>query len=422
MRCPVRINPIGVLCGAASLVLCSCADAPFGWMLDDPGAEQPDASSALGGQPEIAVAEGPFRHDAFAWQRRWTPAVLEAVAQPSAEIDGLLVLMGEVEWPAGPQLVRTEADLTLLAALERPVGIALRVGVPPAGWGPQVAEATLAAVEDLRAEAEASGLQPSELHLDIDVPTSRLDSYASWLPRVRAAWPGVPLTITGLPTWLESDSLPAVLGTVDGWVLQVHWLDRWWGRLLDSDQARAAVWSAGALGTPFRVALPTYRSRGVRGEPSALVDLLQGWSLRRPANMTGVVWFRLPVDGERDTLPRAAFEAVLGGRVPTATAEVTVAEATEEAAPGTLDVFVTATGEDEVMNPCVEVAWDGHSPVALDAVRGTPESEAGRAWFEVQGLVRPGDEPRPAGWIRLAPGEVVREATVVDDRSCGYGW
>jgi hypothetical protein len=422
MRCPAWIDPIETLCSVAVLVLCSCVDEPSRWKLAEPDALRPEAASVAGDQAEVAVANGPFRHDAFAWQRRWTPAVREAVAHPSAELDGLLVLLGEVEWADGPRLVRTEADLTLLAAGERPVGVALRVGMPPDGWGPMVAEATVDAVEDLRVAAAAAGFLPSELHLDIDVPTSRLDSYASWLSRIRAAWPGVPLTITGLPTWLESDSLPTVLDNVDGWVLQVHWLDTYRSRLLVSDRARDAVWQAGALGPPFRVALPTYRSSGRRCEPSVLVDLLEGWNQRRPANMTGVVWFRLPVDGERDTLPRAAFEAVLAGRVPTAVAEVTVVEATEEAAPGTLDVFVTATGEDEVMNPCVELAWDGHSPVALDAVRGEPSSDSGRAWFEVQGLVRPGDEPRPAGWIRLTPGEVVREAIVVDGHSCGHGW
>ena len=221
MWCPPRIRPIEPQWGAALLIACACVDPPSPWEFDKTDAQHPEAWFPEDPQSTVALAEGPSRHDAFAWQRHWTPAVREAVAQPSAELDGLIVLMGEVEWPDGPQLVRTEADLTLLAASDRPVGAALRVGMPPSGWGPTVAEATVEAVEDLRAASETSGFQPSELHLDIDVPTSRLDSYASWLPRVRAAWPSVPLTITGLPTWLESGSLPAVLDTVDGWVLQV---------------------------------------------------------------------------------------------------------------------------------------------------------------------------------------------------------
>jgi hypothetical protein len=420
MRCPPRISPFEFLRGATLLVLCACADAPHPEAIDEAGAQRRPLSSTVNAAPTVAEAEGPLRHDTFVWQRRWTPAVRDAITQPSAELDGMLVLMGEVEWPDGPRFVRTEADLTVLAASDDPTGLALRVGMPPTGWGPQVADAAVKAVRELRITAELEGFRPSELHLDIDVPTSRLDSYAAWLPRVRDAWPGVPLTITGLPTWLDSDALPAVLATVDGWVLQVHWLDSYWDRLLDPDRAQSALWKAGTLKTPFRVALPTYRSNGVRCEPSVLVDLLDDWSKQRPANMVGVAWFRLPVAGERDTLTPAAFNAVLAGRVPTSMVEVGVAEATDQAAPGTLDVFVTATGEDEVMNPCVELTWDGHSPLAIDAVRGEPDSGSGWARFEVQGLVRPGDAPRPAGWIRLAPGEEVRDALFVGDGGCGY--
>jgi hypothetical protein len=401
---PVRFRPSSFLWGASLLFLGACSEPP-------PGEE-----------PQSWATESPLLHDAFVWQRRWTPAVAEAVAQPAEPLDGLIVLMGEIEWRGGPHLARSGADLELLNASEAPVGWALRVGVPPMGWGPQVADATVQAVTTLRAEAEQAGASPSELHLDIDVPTSRLDDYASWLPRVRAAWPEIPLTITGLPTWLSSEHLPAVLSVVDGWVLQVHWLDRSRSRLLDRERTEEAVAGAAALGEPFRVALPTYRSSGVRCEPSLLVQLLEAWSRQPPAHMSGVAWFRLPVDGERDALTPAAFEAVVSGRVPSRTAEVQVVEATEEAAPGTLDIFVIATGEDDVVDPCVELAWEGHSPIAIDGVRGTPESEAGRAWFKVEGLLRPGDEPRIAGWIRLAPGEVVHEAHVVDARSCRYGW
>jgi hypothetical protein len=70
----------------------------------------------------------------------------------------------------------------------------------------------------LRDHATVAGLQ-----VDIDVPTRLLPRYATTLRALRARLPpGIQLSITGLPTWMESPALSGVLDQVDFWIPQCY--------------------------------------------------------------------------------------------------------------------------------------------------------------------------------------------------------
>jgi hypothetical protein len=74
--------------------------------------------------------------------------------------------------------------------------------------------------EDLgRAQRDAA--QITGLQLDVDVPTRLLLKYEQVLKETRARLPeGIMLSITGLPTWMESPALKAALSAVDFWIPQ----------------------------------------------------------------------------------------------------------------------------------------------------------------------------------------------------------
>jgi len=366
----------------------------------------------------------PLAQDAFVWQRAWTPAVRAAVSGAGADVSAdaadirrLLVLVEEVEWTADGASVPRPSEADLDALRGRPVGLAVRVGLPPSGWGAVVMRAARDAVARARVRAVASGVEVAEIHLDIDVPTARLDAYAAALPDVRAAWPGVPLTITGLPDWLRSAALPKVLAAVDGWVLQVHWLRRAGEQLMlmDAAETDAAVSAASALGVPFRVALPTYAQGGVRADPVSLAGRVAGWRAAPPPHMEGIAWFRLPVEGMLDTWPAAAFAAVRGGRSPRVGARAEAVPSRDH--PGTWDVRVVATGEDVWDAPCVRATWAGGRAQAADALRATVRLDAGVARWSAPAPLWPG-ESRWVGWIRLAPGERIDAVDVVAAGEC----
>lgn len=66
--------------------------------------------------------------------------------------------------------------------------------------------------------ADITGLQ-----LDLDIPTRLLPEYALLLQRLRGLLPpDTKLSITGLPTWTETDELAPALAVVDFWIPQCY--------------------------------------------------------------------------------------------------------------------------------------------------------------------------------------------------------
>lgn len=76
--------------------------------------------------------------------------------------------------------------------------------------------------EDLM-RAELDGARVVGLQLDIDVPTRLLPKYELTLRRMRELLPKEKaLSITGLPTWMDSREIVGVLGAVDFWIPQCY--------------------------------------------------------------------------------------------------------------------------------------------------------------------------------------------------------
>ncbi|MDX6612808.1 MAG: hypothetical protein QOD75_1994 [Blastocatellia bacterium] len=71
--------------------------------------------------------------------------------------------------------------------------------------------------------ARTDGSSVAGLQVDIDVPTRLLPHYARTLRALRAHLDrNIQLSITGLPTWMDSDDLNSVLDQVDFWIPQCY--------------------------------------------------------------------------------------------------------------------------------------------------------------------------------------------------------
>ena len=81
-------------------------------------------------------------------------------------------------------------------------------------------------VESFREDSERAKLYGADvrgLQLDIDFPTRLLPRYEQTASAIRPQLqPGIELSITGLPTWMESPALNGVLQNVDFWVPQFY--------------------------------------------------------------------------------------------------------------------------------------------------------------------------------------------------------
>jgi len=240
-----------------------------------------------------------------------------------------------------------------------------------------------------------------------------------------------------LPSWLKHAEFSALARDCGRFVLQVHSVapPR---RIEDmgalAEPARAAEWvsQAGRIGVPFRVALPTYaylvafdaegKVRGLSAEgpssrwpadahvmrweadPADLAALVARWTQARPATLTGVIWYRLPIASDALNWRWPTLVAVLAGRAPTSRLRLSASDAEPS------EIVAINEGErDEPLPVLVEATWSGARLIAADALAGytledAPPATETRAVFHLTGEAAhsrlPPGARRPIGWIR----------------------
>ena len=115
--------------------------------------------------------------------------------------------------------------------------------------------------------ANVAGIRVKEIQLDYDAPTSKLNDYRDILKQMQARITPMPLVITALPAWLDTDDFQNLLPWINYFVLQVHSVNKGHAdvprTLFNPEQAWTAVLKAHSFGKAFVVALPTY-AYGVR--------------------------------------------------------------------------------------------------------------------------------------------------------------
>jgi hypothetical protein len=270
----------------------------------------------------------------YIWQRQWQPAHEQALADSRADFSTLRVLALQAQPKAGWS--RALVDLPRLKADGRPVIAVVRLdGQLPAldlqEAGPQVAR--------LLADWQAVGVPLDGLEIDHDSGSARLADYGEFLLQLREQLPpGLKLSITALPAWLGSPHLPALLQAVDSSVLQVHAVSDPRRGLFDPAQARqwAERWSR-VGDKPFYLALPAYgvallpdtggapvvesetplnrggERRELLADPQQLADLGRQLRNQPPAHLAGLIWFRLPLPGDRRAWSLTTLSAVARG-------------------------------------------------------------------------------------------------------------
>ena len=404
------------------------------------------------GRRGAAPQSGPFAQQAYVWQRSWTPAVRNAVGASRDDVAGYVVLAAEVSFASGHlEVAHVTPDWHVLAQSKQPVGLALRIG--PYHGRFAATDATAKRLVELStsllAEARRAGVEPSELQIDFDCAESKLAGYQLWLETIRGAIAPISVTFTALPSWLKNREFTRLARSADGYILQVHSLDR--PRTIDQPMtlcnaadAAHAVDAAGRIGVPFRVALPTYgylvafddhgqfvglsaegpsrdwlastQVRTLSADPQAVAELVARWQSARPACMTGVIWYRLPTSDDALNWRMPTLRAVMGGRVP---APIVRAEVTRTDA-ALAEVDLRNVGDaDAPFNQAVSVHWNGADLVAADAIGGFERSE-GDGQLNLRpsanlstDRLAPGDR-RAIGWVRLSKDkEVVADVSTI---------
>ena len=352
-----------------------------------------------------ASSANAFTQEIYVWQRQSSPALAEALDLARGAANGFDVLGAEIAWSGGhPQVFRPALDYAHLAKLGRPVGLVLRIGPFPGPFKADDAAAKyiISVASSLLAEARACGFSPFELQIDFDAAEAKLDGYRVWLSALKQIAGKTPLVFTALPVWLKHEAEFAALAhAADGFVLQVHSLEKPTkpdGPFTLCDPIAARVWAAqaGKVGVPFRIALPTYgylvafdatgkffglaaegrppewpastQVRAVRSDAIALAQLEQAWAKSPPPHCTGVIWFRLPVEGDKLNWAWATLQVVLQGETPVSKFSLAV----EWPEPGLAEISLVNLGTTTEPPPArTEVNWPAaFLPQAADGLGG----------------------------------------------------
>jgi hypothetical protein len=271
-------------------------------------------------------------------------------------------------------------------------------------------------------------MDPAELQVDFDCAASKLAGYREWVQALHAATGAVPLTITVLPSWLKERAFPDLARATDGYVLQVHSLAPPAGpdapmSLCDPTAARRWADEAAEIEVPFRVGLPTYgyvaafggngtligvsaegpsrawdRSvalRVVRSDAAVMAHLVQEWQRGRPSLLKGIIWYRLPIEGDRLNWKWQTLAAIMAGETPRQELRVEVVHPQPELAE---IVLVNAGLTDIPPRARVDLTWDSGELIGADGLRGY----ALKVVSPTRAQLDPGQHEEVAG---LAPGE-----------------
>ncbi|OYV05007.1 MAG: hypothetical protein CFE26_13865, partial [Verrucomicrobiales bacterium VVV1] len=276
---------------------------------------------------------------AYVWQDSRKAEVIRAITLSRGTISALHLRAAELRWTG------REFSIERVITGKLPLadcGLVMRIGASASGL--EWTEAEIREVAELVKELAA--LKPIEIQCDYDCPQSRLDRYIVLLDALQKAAGPVPVIPTTLPSWLDAPEFAKLVTGRPGYVLQVHSLQLPKTPdepvlLFDPAATRLAVKRASSLGVPFRVAMATYgcevwfgpddkvmdvisEDRGPEGKSPArrsfsLADpiesarLIREWNQNPPPGLNAVIWYRLPIDGDRRNWPWQTFQLVAKG-------------------------------------------------------------------------------------------------------------
>ena len=364
----------------------------------------------------IEFKSGQISNEVYVWQRQWDSAVTESLSKTADQLAGFAVLAAEVSFKQEQieDIVRIPINYEALKATQKPIILVLRIGSFSGNFSKNteitklLGQIACSIIEDAR----QNGIEPEELQIDFDCAEFKLNGYREMVKVLRKETErlqfevssdiqkAVPIVITALPCWLKHRTFKALAKETDGFVLQVHSLER--PKHPDAPMELCKITSckkwiekAARIGVPFRVALPTYGYvvgfdnegqflgisaegpsptwpqgvllRVVNSDAPAIAGLVRELQIDRPANMLSLIWYRLPIKTDRLNWNWDTLTIVMKGHTPQQEIKVEI----DYPQAGLANLSLTNIGQlDSSLNIDIEIECEQSKIIAADGMNG----------------------------------------------------
>ncbi len=356
-----------------------------------------------------------FDQQVYIWQRVWTAEHNEALKRSHPLFSTLRILGMQFHPQEG--IRHFAVNTSLIKQDGRPVWLVARLDGQLTWLNNQQ---IIQHIQQTKREWQKAGITLAGVEIDYDAPTAKLPEYLTLLSMLRQTLStDLKLSITVLPTWLESPHLARLLHIVDTSVLQVHNVLSPEKGLFDAKQAQSWIKQyARQTRHPFFIALPAYGSaltsdNRVESEaplyvaeemnelsvsPQTLADFIRQNEQQTPRGLQGFVWFRLPLAGDHRAWSLTTLEAVIQHKPLTPHWSLII----DAHADGQLfDLAIINSGEIDAPLPKQIILSNADCPFADGANHYQVQSGASEIRFvRVSARQLRAGESSPLGWAR----------------------
>lgn len=298
----------------------------------------PDANYPTKAVSESTAIRAPLTQEVYIWQRQWRPANQTALVQSQGAFQGLRILALQAHpKPNGADIwFEVAVNHAWLQADPRPKIAVIRLDGQFVHLND---EQVINKISQVLTHWQAKGTHIAGVEIDHDSASSKLPAYRDFLKKLKAQLPAdLKLSITALPAWLNSADFPALLTNIDELVLQIHSVSDPRLGLFDAAQGWQWVQQLSKISTvPYLIALPAYGSavistasgykvesetplRGqlnnthaveeLMADPHVLQAFVHKLQSHADAKLKGIIWFRLPLEGDKRVWPLNTLIAV----------------------------------------------------------------------------------------------------------------
>lgn len=280
--------------------------------------------------------------EVYIWQRQWRDANQSALVESQGTFSGVRILALQAHpRPNGADIwFEVNVNHAWLQADPRPKVAVIRLdGQLTRLNNHQV----ISKISELVKEWQAQGTVIAGIEIDHDSASSKLAAYNAFLRQLKSQIPNtLKLSITALTAWLSSTEFPSLFEHIDELVLQIHSVSDPRLGLFDATQGWQWVEQLSRLAkVSYLIALPSYGSavysttsdyrvesevplrmplaetssqhltrQELMADPEVLQSFVKKLHTLADPNLRGMIWFRLPLEGDKRMWPLSTLIAV----------------------------------------------------------------------------------------------------------------